>query len=298
MNLTYGSLFAGAGGVDLGFDRAGWSPLWQIENNPHATKVLRHWWPNSNHYEDVNQADGGELAPVNVIVGGFPCQDVSLAGHRAGLAGNRSGLFYQFTRIVQEMRNATDNTFPSWAIWENVGGLLSTPGALADVYAEWDNVGAVVQEHRFIDSGRSFGVPQRRRRVFGVAGFDPGADSGTQILSVPDSVRRDTLPSPSEGGSVPSSTVHGADIESGTNPVIYASDWSRTLLTSVGSNCEYVVHADGVRRFTPQECERLMGWPDGHTAPAGSDVHRYRLCGNGVTAPAAQWVANRIEAQQ
>lgn len=162
--MRYGSLFAGAGGFDLGFDAAGWECAWQVELDPKARKVLAHWWPKVERHDDITECDG--LAPVDVIVGGFPCQDLSVAGKRAGMEhGTRSGAFYEFARVVEEMRDATAGTSPRWVVWENVAGLLSLRNTLGSVYAEWDRVGAVVQEHRLVDTGRAFGIPQRRRRV-------------------------------------------------------------------------------------------------------------------------------------
>ena len=319
---SYGSLFAGAGGFDLGFDAAGWHNSWQVEIDPHASKVLEHWWPISTRYKDITDIHGGDLQPVDVIVGGFPCQDLSVAGNRAGLDGSRSGLFYEYSRLVKEMRHATAGTFPRWVIWENVGGALSIPGFLANVYAEWDQIGAMVQEHRFIDTGRSFGIPQRRRRILAVVGFDPRDDTESTILGDPQSLRRDTPPGSEQGERTPpvsdrsvdssrsetlipefanpliASTAMRVDAGEGTLiPVTQDHVGLRSLTTGggkPGQGYPAALTSLGVRRLTPLECERLMGWPDGHTAPAGADTHRYKLCGNGVTAPAAEWIANRI----
>jgi DNA (cytosine-5)-methyltransferase 1 len=342
VTLTYGSLFAGAGGFDLGFDAAGWSCAWQVENDPKAQQVLAQWWPDVTRYEDVTTADGAELAPVDVIAGGYPCQDLSVAGKRVGLDGARSGLFHEFVRIVEEMRSATGNAAPRWVVWENVPGLLSMPGALGSVLAAWEQAGAVVQEWRTVDTGRAFGVPQRRFRVLGVVGFDPGAERGPEILADPEGVRRDSGPCGAEGAHVAALTASGvgtcgaddnqaqaghliplhantltARDAKGTPTRIDAGEgnlitFDTTQITSAAVNRSNPQPGDpshplaaaahppaiaselGVRRLTPTECERLMGWPDGHTAPAGADGPRYRLCGNGMAAPAAEWVARRI----
>jgi len=157
---TFISLFAGVGGFDLGLERAGWRCLAQVEIDKHARKVLDQRWPDVPKHGDVTTYTYGGAEDVDAVVGGFPCQDVSVAGRRAGLAGARSGLFWHALRIVEEVR-------PRWVVLENVPGLLNSHqgrdfavvlGALADAgfpHVEW----------RVLDS-QFFGVPQRRRRVF------------------------------------------------------------------------------------------------------------------------------------
>ncbi len=110
--LTVGSLFAGIGGFDLGFERAGFTPAWRCEIEPFCRKVLTAKMPGPVIYGDVCGL-GRTVAPrVDVLVGGFPCQDVSVAGQRKGLAGERSGLFYEFVRVIRELT-------PAWVVIEN-----------------------------------------------------------------------------------------------------------------------------------------------------------------------------------
>jgi len=160
--LRYGSLFSGIGGFDLGFDRAGMGCAWQCEIDPKASLVLAKHWPNVARYEDVRTIGKHNLEPVDVICGGFPCQDVSLAGNRAGLEGERSTLWSEFARIVCELK-------PGWVVVENVRGLLSSDNGrffgniLRDLAecgydAEWQVLRA-----------SDFGAPHRRERVFIVA---------------------------------------------------------------------------------------------------------------------------------
>jgi len=172
VNLTFGELFAGVGGFSLGFEQAGWRCRWQVEWDKHCQGVLARHWPEVARYGDVQHCHGGELAPVDCITFGSPCQDLSVAGKRAGLAGERSGLFHEAIRIIKEMRDATTGTFPRYAIWENVAGALSSNKgddflAVIDAFAE---IGAVDVAWRLVDA-QFFGVPQRRRRVFVVADF-------------------------------------------------------------------------------------------------------------------------------
>src|SRR5690606_26764966 len=96
VTLTFGSLFTGIGGFDLGFERAGMKCLWQVEIDSACQNVLSRHWPEVEKYRDVREAGRYNLKPVDVICGGFPCQDLSVAGGRKGLAGERSGLWFEF----------------------------------------------------------------------------------------------------------------------------------------------------------------------------------------------------------
>lgn len=159
MGLTIGSLFSGVGGLEIGLEWAGHGPvLWQVENNPFCREWLRWWWPDVTRHEDVVAVGAAELVPVDIICGGFPCQDVSGAGKGAGLAGARSGLWSQFARIVGELA-------PRWVVVENV-----TSGA-----SRWlDAVVRELEELRYEAlplplSADVVGAPHRRSRIFVVA---------------------------------------------------------------------------------------------------------------------------------
>ena len=157
--LTVGSLFSGVGGFDLGLEAAGMEVRWQVEIDPQARAVLRRHWPKAKLHGDVNDVGRSNLAPVDLICGGFPCQDLSVAGRRGGLAGERSGLFYEFMRIVDELA-------PRWVLIENVPGLLSSNGG-RDMGAVVGTLGELGYgwTYRVLDL-QHLGAPQRRRRVF------------------------------------------------------------------------------------------------------------------------------------
>ncbi len=153
--LTFGSLFAGIGGFDLGFERAGMVCKWQVEINDYATKVLEKHWPSVHRERDIRECGQHNLQRVDVICGGFPCQDISYAGLGAGLDGERSGLFFQALRVVRELQ-------PRAVVLENVAGLLTRGldrvlGSLAEVGfdAEWHCIPAA-----------AVGAPHIRDRVF------------------------------------------------------------------------------------------------------------------------------------
>ena len=290
--FTHGSLFSGVGGCDLGFEEAGFETVFQVEWDKHCQQVLGHRWPSVPRWSDVCDVSGAELPLADVISYGFPCQDLSTAGKRAGLDGTRSGLFFEAVRIIEEMREATDGLYPTWAVAENVAGLLTADGGAAmarciDALAE---AGALVIEWCVLDA-QWFGVPQRRRRVFVAACFDPAtADRcGDQIFPVAKSNQRDSESAALSDGIVFYRT-HGKhdELQVGISP---------TLKTK-SQIC--IAHSDtGARGLSPIEHERLMGWPDDHTlfradGKFTSDTQRYRMCGNGIVAPVARWVAKQL----
>jgi hypothetical protein len=176
----FGSLFAGIGGGDLGLERAGWSCLWQVEIDPWRRKILERHWPDMPRWDDVRTwppTDCLEEAHVDLIIGGFPCQDLSVAGKRQGLAGERSGLFFEFARVVSLLR-------PRWLLVENVPGLLSSHKGqdMGIVLEAFSDLGYGLA-WRVLDS-QYFGVPQRRRRIYIVGHL--GAPCPPEILFEPE----------------------------------------------------------------------------------------------------------------
>lgn len=159
MTFTFGSLFAGIGGFDLGLERMGMSPLWQVEIDDFCTEVLERHWPNVKKCRDIRDCGTHNLQAVDLICGGFPCQDISIAGRREGLDGKRSGLWFEFIRIIEELR-------PKWVVIENVPGLLSS-NEKRDFAAVLSGLGQCGYwwAYRVLDA-QFYGIPQRRRRVF------------------------------------------------------------------------------------------------------------------------------------
>lgn len=185
--MRYGSLFSGVGGFDLALDRAGMSCAWQVEKDPMARGVLDYHW-NYPTFDDVTTF-GKASAPdgsVDLICGGFPCQDLSVAGRRAGLAGERSGLFYEFMRLAAEFA-------PRWLLIENVPGLLSSDEGrdMAIVTSTLAGLG-YGWAYRILDS-QYFGLAQRRRRVFIVCCLGEPARAA-KVLFESDCLRGDSQP--------------------------------------------------------------------------------------------------------
>jgi DNA (cytosine-5)-methyltransferase 1 len=209
---TYGSLFAGVGGFDMGFDQAGYECQFQVEWDKHCQQILQKHWPDVPKWWNVSDVNGAELPPVDVLIFGSPCQDLSVAGKRAGLSGERSILFHEAMRIVKEMRDATANTYPRAVVWENVVGALTSNGG-ADfgvVLDEMAKAGAMVVEWAVLDA-QYFGVPQRRRRVFIVSILDPSAAANCPdpLLPVSQGMRGDSKKGTKKGKGAPGAPAVG-----------------------------------------------------------------------------------------
>ena len=197
--LTLGSLFDGSGGFPLGGVLCGIEPVFASEIEPFPIWVSTKRVPNMIHFGDVTKLNGAVLPPVDIITFGSPCQDMSIAGKRAGLDGSRSNLFYEAIRIVKEMRYATNGKYPRFIVWENVPGAFSSnKGAdfkavlesVCSVKADsvsipvppkgkWTGAGHIDVAEGFDIAWRTvdaqyWGVPQRRRRIYLVADFSGG----------------------------------------------------------------------------------------------------------------------------
>jgi DNA (cytosine-5)-methyltransferase 1 len=162
---TIGSLFAGIGGFDVGFENAGYRTAWQVELNPVNRAVLADRFPHAQQFEDVRHCGAHNLCPVDVLTAGFPCQDISVAGKNPiGLRGERSGLFWEVIRILKEIQ-------PRWVVLENVVNLLAINDS-----QDFETVIRALAECGYVGlwrvlNAQYFGVPQQRRRLFLVAGL-------------------------------------------------------------------------------------------------------------------------------
>jgi DNA (cytosine-5)-methyltransferase 1 len=155
--VNVGGLFSGIGGWELGLERAGMRIAWHCESDPFCQRVLERHWPDVPCYPDVRELTAASVEPVDVLCGGFPCQDLSVAGKRTGLSGARSGLWFEYLRLIGELR-------PRYVLVENVPQLRkflgTVTGGLAEIGydAEWDCI-----------SAKDFGAPHLRRRIWLVA---------------------------------------------------------------------------------------------------------------------------------
>jgi DNA (cytosine-5)-methyltransferase 1 len=339
------SLFSGVGGFDLGLERAGMRGVFQCEIDEYRRRVLARHWPDVDRADDVRGVRSAEFAgggaswgAVNgtgapqsgfpdLLCGGFPCQDLSVAGRRRGLDGDRSGLFFEFARIADELR-------PRWLLVENVPGLLSSADGrdFAIVLRTLADIGYGLA-WRVLDA-RYFGVPQRRRRVFivGHLGGDPepavrvvgaggegdlaagrcswqdvadGSQVGARVARAlttsqernGDGFDQDFVivniqaqRGKGGGGLNPEETLLAVSALQAPN----GRGWRIDAEGAAGGQIQAT--ASGVRRLTPTECERLMSWPDGWTLAdeKTADSRRYAACGDGVVSNVAEWIGRRM----
>lgn len=300
-NYSVASFFTGIGGFDLGFESAGFSISMQCEVEPFCQSLLQKHWPTVPLHPDIKKLKNDDIKKSDVWVGGFPCQDLSLArmGKRDGLRGSRSGLFYEFARLVGEGK-------PRVILLENVAGLLSSHGGkdFGIVLSTLAKLGYSVGWRTF--NSKHFGVPQSRQRVYIVGCRGDGRGPG-EILFEPECGKRHHSKSGPNGKESAASFQDVVGDPRGKGPVIQAlayclyatsarhtgTDWSRNYVCypKVGR----------IRRLIPSECEGVMSFPKGWTIPAKTtlsaddlDSARYHALGNAVTPPVAEWMALRI----
>ena len=241
--LTMGSLFDGIGGFPLAAVRNGIVPLWASEIEAFPIEVTKYHFPDMIHVGDITKLNGAYLPPVDIICGGSPCQDLSVAGARAGLAGARSGLFMEQVRIVKEMRDAdirdgqpAQFVRPRFLVWENVPGAFSSGEPKGEDFrivleeivrikcdtvhvprpdgGRWESAGRILLGTDFslawrVLDAQYWGVAQRRRRIFLVADF--GGRAASKILFDEDCLPWYPAPSQRAGEGTASAAQGGAD---------------------------------------------------------------------------------------
>jgi DNA (cytosine-5)-methyltransferase 1 len=279
-------LFAGIGGIELGLGRAGFATELLCEVDDGATAVLEHWLPSVPVHRDVRTL--ASLPKVDVVAAGFPCQDLSQAGRTAGIRGSRSGLVEQVFRLISRKRGG-----PRWLLLENVPFMLQLDRGSAMHYltSELEAMG-YQWAYRVVDA-RAFGLPQRRLRVIMLASRveDPRA-----VLFVDQVIPRED----------PDHDAHACGFywTEGLRGLGWAVDAVPTIKggSSVGIASPPAVRMASDRRLvTPsiEDAERLQGFPPGWTLPSVTDAktrtgHRWKLVGNAVSVPVAEWVGARI----
>ncbi len=307
--MRHASFFSGVGGLDLGFERAGIETVSVSEIDPYANTVLAERFPDAPNLGSITEVDANDIPEADIWSGGFPCQDLSVAGKRAGFAGKRSSLAFTFLDLVEQRRTR-------WLVLENVPGLFSSnSGAdFGRLLYEMEQLGYGVS-WRTLDA-RYFGVAQRRRRVFLVASLE--SDRSSEVLLECEGCERHPAPRTQKGQGVASGAGHSTggnrDGEPAGRDSSPDSDRMRALdgvarrldnqpilsfPSRFGSNAN-------VTEGQAQSMAHSAGAPavllatEGGTEdeddllPVGLDSHRYRCCGNGVVAPVAEWIGRRI----
>lgn len=306
--MTCGSLFSGIGGFDLGLARAGFELRWEVEIDPFCQRVLAKHWPQIPRFTDIKDVGVECLEPVDLIAWGFPCQDVSIAGRRKGLVGQRSGLFLEGLRILAELR-------PAWTLIENVPGLFSQHYGtdFAAVLSGLESVG-YVGAWRTLDS-RWFGLPQRRARIFFVGHLGDRARAEAVLFESARGGWDSPTSEEARAGVAYCLAASAGGVGGGRQGL--GQGWNTTYIHALsaarsgqrfdphGEDC--VMAGVGVRRLTPLECEKLQGFPPGWTCLCDCDPYstvactcpdspRYRALGNAVAVSVAEWIGRRLVA--
>ena len=263
--MTLGSLFDGTGGFPMGAILCGITPVWAAEVEPYPIKVTKTRIPFMKHLGNVTEIDGAKIEPVDIITFGSPCQDLSIAGNREGLQGNRSGLFHEAMRIVKEMRIATNGEKPRYIVWENVTGAFSSnKGEDFRVVLEtimqakdetftvprpekWNGSGCIVADSlslawRTFDA-QYWGVPQRRKRIYLVADFD-GQRAG-KILFEQEGLRGNSSKSVQKWKDLTEDSRRGLDLPSEYQMTLFENHGRDTRYNELKNACSTITAALG-----------------------------------------------------
>ena len=250
------------------------------EIDQYANKVLAKRFPGVKNYGDITKINWAEVPDFDILTGGSPCQDLSIAGKRAGLDGARSGLFFEYMRAVKEKR-------PRYFIWENVKGALSSQNGwdFATVINQMAEAGYSLWWQ--VLNAKDFGIPQNRERVF-VVGFRD--EPAPQVFLEPGSngqiIKKVTRTNKNFAVTRGRSTQDWKESEVAPSRRLSDKDDIK------------IIQEIKVRRITPRECERLMDIPDEWTDVDISDTQRYKLCGNGIVVEVAEQVIRKIILRQ
>lgn len=295
--MRYFSVFSGVGGFELGMPKD-WECVGHSEIDQYAAAVLRYNFCTFKNYGDITKINWNKVPDFDLLVGGSPCQDLSVAGKRVGLGGSRSGLFGEYIKALEIKK-------PAYFIWENVKGSMSSNGGrdFATILNSMAEAGYATSWQ--VLNAKDFGVPQNRERVFVIGSrnqpprevfFEGGAGEihrgvGEQTQEVATACRA------KQGGPDADHTYVRQPLRFlKRNQKNIEGDYAFTVDAGQTSG---IRKGDRVRRLTPKECERLMSWPDDWTRWGAfqedelrireiSDTQRYKMCGNGVVSKVVQ----------
>lgn len=296
--MKYASICSGIEAPTVAWHPLGWQPVWFCENAKFPSSVLAHHYPDVQNLGDATKITENEIysnSTFDVFVGGTPCQGFSTAGKRAGMDDPRSRLAWEYVRIVEQKR-------PTWILWENVPGVLSSKSSGSRDFEAFvsaiSGVGYGVCWR--VLNAQYFGVAQRRFRVF-LVGYLGDWRPAAAVLFERQSLRRSSPPSQEKRQDTAGNVAPCAG-KSGVQEV------ALTLLARAGRRNapdENFIAQDktGVRRLTPIEYERLQGFPDNYTkvphnrkdASKCPDGPRYAACGNSIAVPVLEWIGRRIQ---
>ena len=325
VSLRYLSLFSGIEAATVAWKPLGWEPVAFCEYSPFPSAVLNHHYPGIKNFGDITQikeSDIKALGKIDLVVFGSPCQDLSVCGNREGFNGEKSGLFRTAIKIIKWCIKHCETRF---ALWENVVGsfssnegrdfsevLSSLCGAKLEKPQKWSTSGAAYGKRGLVEwcvfDAQYFGVPQRRRRVFVFADF--GEWSNRQPIFLNERNQAFLSESCDEEGN-----KNVSEIQESIGVLASPSKVFNTLLASHGRT-QFSANQDlrgayhvcypasgKVRRLTPLECDRLMGFPDNYTQIPWfakplvecPDSHRIAAIGNSMAVPVMEFIGNSIQ---
>lgn len=314
--MRYGSAFSGIGGFEVGFQNAGMEATLLSEIEPDRQAVLAQHFPSATIKGDITDVRAAHLSAIDLLVGGFPCKGTSVgAPQRAGLADPRSGMYFEFTRLLGDYLTLVDASNPRWVVIENPKGLLTSHGGrdMAAVVGGLQDLG-YGWAYRVVD-GNDLGTAQRRPRVLvvGHRGGDPvpawevlGDDGAGARLAAPHRLRRSqgrpglAVASSGAGWTVWRKSARArAALTAGGYETWVNSPFANTLTGFDGglaTRQTHLIAQNGrLRTLTLTEWERLMGFPDGWTASM-SDSARFSALGDAIHTGTAEWLGHRIVA--
>ena len=307
MTYKLGSLFDGSGGFPLAGSLCGITPVWASEVEPYPIAVTQSRFPAMKHLGSVTDVHGGDIEPVDIITFGSPCQDLSVAGKRAGLkheangdeSTTRSGLFMEAVRIIKEMREATNGEYPTFAVWENVPGAFSSnkgedfrtvleelikivePSAVMPAVPKngWPYADSYCGDgwslsYRVFDA-QYWGVPQRRRRIYLV--LDLRGQRAGKVSFEREGVRGhfETFKTAGQGTAGDTENCAGADDQNGEGFDGYNGDLTGAVSAILGVNCGMSTGRNGVIECV--KCYDARGNGDGETVNTITGDHENRI---------------------
>jgi len=321
--ITLGGLFAGVGGIELGFKQAKFQTLWANEVDKHAAKTYRLNF--SNHFieKDIYDLNGKDLEPVDILAGGFPCQPFSVAGYRKGFDDDRGNLFYEIIRIVNELKEK-----PKVLFLENVKNLYTHDkgNTYSTIEKEIKKLGYSVFT-RILNTSQYTHIPQNRERTFIICFKDEvdwekdNAITTSRKFSerFPPEKYNDTehISFFYEKGKIDNKYYYGEEkyMFNELSESIKSKDtiyqWRRiyvrenqndqcpTLTANMGTgghNVPLILVDDGIRKLTPRECFNFQGYPKTYKLPEDvPNSQLYKQAGNSVTVPLIRRLAETIK---
>ncbi|MDR0462152.1 MAG: DNA cytosine methyltransferase [Christensenellaceae bacterium] len=314
--MKIASLFAGIGGIDLGFQQAGFIPAWANEIDEVCAQTFR-----LNHIQtklvvdDINNVKASDIPAVTVLAGGFPCQAFSIAGHKKGFADNRGSLFFQITRLLEEMKEKSE--LPQVVFLENVKNMYThdNGNTYKVIKKKLEDIGYHVVS-KVLNSSEYGNLPQNRERIYIIAFLDKAKfdrfrwPSPIELSESIDKLICWNTPQDRKYYYTPKMkcyTLLKENIRNKNSIYQYRRVYVRENKSSVcptltanmgmgGHNVPLIVDGQGsIRKLTPRECLSLQGFPPSFKIPQGlTDTKVYKQAGNSVSVPVIKRLAEEI----